>query len=94
MEVEFEALMYMLRDGASALSRSKVQTRLARTTEDQLQQAVGRLTRRSLSNAEPWKPEEIRSLVEITKARAKGQPGLLKFRDQQPVRKEIGQCPA
>jgi len=68
MEVEFEALMYMLRDGPSALSRPRVQTRLARATDDQLQQCIGRLTRRSLSNAAPWKPDEIRSLK--TKARS------------------------
>jgi hypothetical protein len=65
LEVEFEALMYMLRDGPSALSGPEVRSRLARTTWDQLMEAVTRLTRRSLSNETPWKPDEIRSLMGI-----------------------------
>ena len=63
LEVEFEAMMYMLRDGPSALSRPEVPTCLTRLSNAQLQQAIGRLTRRSASNKVPWKPDEIRLLT-------------------------------
>jgi len=63
LEVEFEALMYMLRDGVTALSRPAVTSRLTRLSDVQFWQAVARLTRVSPSNEKPWKPSEIRSLA-------------------------------
>ncbi|MGB8632625.1 MAG: hypothetical protein WCD69_25165 [Xanthobacteraceae bacterium] len=63
LDVEFEALMYMLRDGPSALSRPDVQRHLTRLDDEQMRQAVGRLTRRSASNKTPWRPNEIQMLM-------------------------------
>src|SRR5262249_8557311 len=70
MEVEFEAFMYMLRLGPSVLTWPRVAAYAARLTDDQLRQCIGRLTRRSLSHAEPSKPAQIPCL---THSRKEGQ---------------------
>jgi hypothetical protein len=67
LEVEFEALAYMLRDGPSALSRPAVIDKLSRCNREQATEIVARLTRRSVSNATPWTPEQIRTLRNVAK---------------------------
>jgi hypothetical protein len=66
LEVEFEALIYMLRDGPSALTRQEVVERAERLSAEQLEQAVARLIRMSPSNETPWKPKDIRALEALT----------------------------
>lgn len=65
LEVEFEAFMYVLRQGSTALSSKLVKLHSERLTAEQLQTAVARLMRVSASNAKPWTPAEIRALVRL-----------------------------